>query len=236
VKRAKNKYASLPKTSVAPFEAGGSPLVLYFKLDDGRLQKIDLQFFMKSAFPRPQIGKVCAEIFWLEMQHSAQAIRKSIKQALRAFNDFLNWRAAEGPERQISSAFELTPALFIEYQAYLETIRTLRENSANNVYTSLVCFLRHLRVHRPDDTPPNFRLPRCQFKCYRDPATLKDIIGVDDLKRIADAALKEAHQIRENHQRAMSLLESTASRAEQVRSGKNRPGIGNPWPTSCVLW
>jgi hypothetical protein len=224
VKLAKNKYASLPKTSVAPFETGASSLVLHFKLADGRFQKIDLQFFTKGAFPRPQIGKVCAEIFWLEMQHSAQATRKSIKHALRVFNDFLNWRAAGGSERKISSTLELTPALFIEYQAYLETIRTLRENSANNVYTSLVCFLRHLRAHRPDDTPPNFRPPGCQFKCYRDPAALEDIIRVNDLKRIADAALKEVHQIRENHRRAMSLLESPASRAEQAGSGKKPAG------------
>jgi hypothetical protein len=81
VKLAKNKYASLPKTSVAPFETDASSLVLHFKLADGRFQKIDLQFFTKGAFPRPQIGKVCAEIFWLEMQHSAQATRQSIKHA-----------------------------------------------------------------------------------------------------------------------------------------------------------
>jgi hypothetical protein len=137
VKRAKNKYASLPKASVASFEAGGSPLVLHFKLADGRLQKIDLQFFMKGAFPRPQIGKVCAEIFWLEMQRGAQATRKTIKRALKVFNDFLDWRAAGGPERQIGSTSELTTALLIEYQAYLETVCTLQGNSAKSIYKQL---------------------------------------------------------------------------------------------------
>src|SRR6266540_848091 len=167
VKRAKNKYASLPKTSVAHFEAGGSPLVLHFKLDDGRLQKIDLQFFMKGAFPRPQIGKVCAEIFWLEMQHSAQATRKNIRRALKAFNDFLDWRAAGGPERQISSTSELTTALLIEYQAYLETACTLQENSAKKALPSLPWFLGHLRINRPKNISPNFRLPGCRFKHYK---------------------------------------------------------------------
>jgi hypothetical protein len=218
VKRTKNKYASLPKTSVASFEAGGSPLVLHFKLADGRLQKIDLQFFMKGAFPRPQIGKVCAEIFWLEMQRSAQATRKNIKRALKVFNDFLDWRATGGPERQVSSTSELTTALLIEYQAYLETVCTIQENSAKNTYTTLTCFLGHLRDHRPEDISPHFRLPGCRFKYYRGSAIAGGIISVDDLKRIADAALKEVRQIREDHQ------------------GKNQRGIGNPWPTLCMPW
>jgi hypothetical protein len=224
VKCAKNKYASLPKTSVASFEAGGSPLVLHFKLADGRLQKIDLQFFMKGAFPRPQIGKVCAEIFWLEMQHSAQATRKNIKRALKVFNDFLDWRAAGGLERQIISTSELTTALLIEYQAYLETACTLQENSAKNIYTTLTCFLGHLRVHRPEDISPNFRLPGCRFKHYKGSAIAGGVISVNDLKRIADAALKEVHQIREDHRRAMSLLESATSQAGQIGSGRKPKG------------
>jgi hypothetical protein len=224
VKLAKNKYASLPKTSVASFEAGGSPLVLHFKLADGRLQKIDLQFFMNGTFPRPQIGKVCAEIFWLEMQRNTHATRKSTKRALKVFNDFLDWRSAGGPERQINYTSELTTALLIEYQAYLETVCTLQENSAKNIYTSLTRFLGHLRVHRPEDISPNFRLPGCRFKYYRKSAIAGGIISVNDLKRIADAALKEVRQIREDHRRAISLLESATSQAGQVGSGKKPKG------------
>jgi hypothetical protein len=224
VKLPKNKYASLPKDSVASFEAGSSPLVLHFKLADGRLQKIDLQFFMKGAFPRPQIGKVCAEIFWLEMQQSAQATRINIKRALKRFNDFLDWRAAGGPERQINSTSDLTTALLVEYQAYLETVCTLQENSAKNTYTTLTCFLGHLRDHRPEEISPNFRLPGCRFKYHRGSAIAGGIISVDDLKRIADAALKEIRQIKEDHRRAISLLESATSQAGQVGSGRKPKG------------
>jgi hypothetical protein len=224
VKLTKNKYATLPKTPVASFEAGDSPLVLHFKLADGRLQRIDLQFFIKGAFPRPQIGKVCAEIFWLEMKRSTHATRKNTKRALKVFNDFLDWRAAGGPERQISNTSELTTALLIEYQAYLETVCTLQENSAKNIYTSLTCFLGHLRDHRPEDISPNFRLPGCRFKYYRKSAIAGGIISVNDLKRIADAALKEVRQIREDHRRAISLLESATSQAGQVGSGKKPKG------------
>jgi len=197
---------------------------LHFKLADGRLQKIDLQFFMKGVFPRPQIGKVCAEIFWLEAQQSAQATRINIKRALKRFNDFLDWRAAGGPERQISSTSDLTTALLIEYQAYLETVCTLQGNSAKNIYTSLTCFLGHLRAHRPEDISPNFRLPGCRFKYYRGSAIAGGIISVDDLKRIADAALKEVRQIREDHQRAINLLESATSRVGPIGSGKKPKG------------
>jgi Phage integrase SAM-like domain len=224
VKLAKNKYASLPKTSVASFEAGSSPLVSHFKLADGRLQKIDLQFFLNGTFPRPQIGQVCAEIFQLEMRHSAPATRKNTRRALKVFNDFLDWRAAGGPEQQISSTSELTTALLIEYQAYLETVCTLQENSAKNTYTSLTWFLGHLRVHRPEVISPDFRLPGCRFKYYRKSDIAGGIISVDDLKRIADAALKEVRQIREAHRRAISLLESATSQAGQVESGGKPKG------------
>jgi hypothetical protein len=88
----------------------------------------------------------------------------------------------------------------------------------------LTCFLGHLRTHRPEDISPNFRLPGCRFKYYRGSAIAGGIISVDDLKRIADAALKEVRQIREDHQRAINLLESATSRVGPIGSGKKPKG------------
>jgi hypothetical protein len=224
VRLTKNKYASLPKTSVASFETGGSPLVLHFKLADWRLQKIDLQFFMEGAFPRSQLGKVCVEVFWLEMQYCAPETRKCTRRALKDFNNFLDWRAAGGPELQISSTLELSTTLLIEYQTYLEAVCTIQENSAKSIYTRLISFLRHLRVHRPEDISPNFRLPGCRFKYHRSSAIAGGVISVNDLKRIADAALKEVRQIREDHRRAINLLESAASQAGKVGSRRKPKG------------
>ena len=213
----KSKYALLPNAPLSASRFGESPLVLQFRKADGRFQKIDLQFLVQGQYPRPQIGNVCAEVFWLDMQHCANATRSSAQHALRAFNRFLDWRAKGGTEHQVNSTLQFSVALFLEYQVFLASVCPIEEITADYKYHSLAAILRRLVARHPDYLPAGFRIPSSRFMGYKRQLSAKEVIPLDTLKKITAAASKEVRQIRENHRRALALLgPKLSSRGQDV--------------------
>lgn len=213
MRKKKGKYASLPNAPEACREDDIDNLVLQFGRENGRSHKIDLRFLINGKHPRAQLARSCAKIFVRYTQDFAAASRSSLLHSLRRFNEFLEWRE-EGSEFQpVVSTVELSAPLLLEYQAYLGTVSNITETTAHGYYSEVARFLNLIVLHNPEWLPCDFKIPPCPFKHkpYSSKSTPSKIIGLSDLALIAKAALKEVEEIRNNHQRAIGLLNTPAT-------------------------
>lgn len=217
-----NKYASLPKSPAVPPAHLPGNLVLRFKRQDGRVQRLDLRFFNTGKYQRPQIAKVCAEIFLRYTQDVSSQTRKGLHNSLRVFNGFLDWKAEGDNAQPIHSTFEFSATLLVEYQIYLETILNHKENVASTYYNRFGRVLNLIRLYHPEYLSSDFRPPECRFKFtpYQPEAASANIISLSDLALIARAALKEVGEIREKHGRAIRMLAESDQHVGRDGAGK----------------
>jgi integrase-like protein len=213
-----NKYSKLPRKSVRRLVPGDVPLVLLFKETNGRFQKIDLTFFVEGKFPRPQLAVACAMLFWTAMQNYARGSRAGLRNNLKMFNTFLNWRAEGNDSQQISTTNEITRELFFEYEAYLELInQDNKESTAAARYQSVSHFFRQMQA-ATEHLPPELKIPPnrlSQLPVEYNP--IDNILSFKDVERLAEAAKKEVKEIRDNHRRAQELIKEAASNDAQAR-------------------
>lgn len=212
-----NKYSNLQGKAGIPFVPKDVPLILNFKGTKRGFHKIDLTFFVVGNHPRPLIANACAQICWLEMPRYSTASRLALKEALRTFNRFLNWRADGISGMHINTTLEIKSSLFVEFRAFLEIIYQ-GTSSAHSKYHLISRFFTIMQAVRPEFLCPDLKIPPNPFSSQVKKHSVTDnILSFSDCLLIAEAAKREVRQIRENHQRAVKFLESAAANDAQAR-------------------
>jgi hypothetical protein len=216
----KNKYAGLTAKGPAASVNVRSSLRLTFPLNDDRRQVIDLTFFERGENPRKQLGESFAWYFRNALGGHSFETRSSKLYALRKFNQFLDWRA-EGAGN-ISSTREITSDILLEYQLWLRSVCNISAKSAHYYYENLTRPLKVLRTHKPEIFLPDSEFPASEFMPARYEPSNKPAISLEELEKVAVAALKEVIQIRENHARAKKLLSKGEGRLHKFPPGSHR--------------
>lgn len=211
----KNKYDDLRVKSPIPPAVESESTQVVFELKSGRQQVIDLGFFEEGQFPRRQFAEIFAWHFRHALTAHAPKTRDGRRCALRKFNRFLNWKAEGGTH--ISSTEQITSEVLLEYQLWLGTAGKLSPKSAYNNNSNISNILNHLLAHRPECLAQGLKVPASELISGRyDPSSV-GAISVEDLGRIAEAALKEVRQIREAHALAKKLLAKGEERVTRSR-------------------
>lgn len=211
-----NKYLGLKVKSPVPGVAVRPPTRLTFVLKAGRRQTIDLTFFERGREPRKQMAETFALYFWYALKTSSAETRAGILYVLRNFNKFLDWRA-EGAGH-ISSTSQTTTALLLEYQLWLTSAGEVSRKTAHSYYSHLCRILRWLLSNRPGSLPHNLRIPPSDYSSARYEPGDARAISVEDLEQIAEAAVREVRQVRENHSLAKKLLAEGGERLARVKA------------------
>jgi integrase len=212
-----NKYSKLSSEPAIEFAPNDPPLVLYFKEDDGRLQEINLTFFVEGTYPRLQMAKACAEIFLVKMRSYSSASRTNFTTDLRAFNKFLDWIAGGDGRKHINTTLELSESIFIEFLAFLSINEDINKDTASNRYCRVTRFFTLMHMDRPQYLPENFKIPANTIVRVNVQHSRTENISLENLKLIAEVALREVNKIKEDHRRALDLLESASATDEQAR-------------------
>lgn len=218
-----NKYSELPRKSVKRLLSADPPLILQFKQPDGRLQKIDLTFFIEGKFQRPQLAKACAMVFWIWMQNYSSQTRRGFKIGLNIFNKFLDWRAEVSDDQQISTTFEINHTVFIEFMAYLEIVN--QDNKESTAASRYHCVTRFFIIMQSitEYLPSNLNIPPNRFGYgHKQQESVGDILNFKDVHLIAETAKKKVNEIKQNHRHALKLIEAAASNDAQARM-KHKP-------------
>lgn len=218
----KNKYLGLKVKPPVPAAGGQPPTRLTFVLKAGRRQTIDLTFFELGREPRKQMAETFALYFWHALKTGSAETRAGNLYVLRNFNKFLDWRA-EGAGR-ISSTSQITTALLLEYQLWLTGAGGVSRKTAHKHYSCLCKILRWTLSNRPGSLPHSLRIPPSDYSSARYEPGGARAIGVEDLEKIAEAAVKEVRQVRENHSLAKKLLTEGHERLARVKAERHLTG------------
>lgn len=232
MRKHKNKYLNINKTPKSISFQPEVSLILRFKEPTGRWQIIDLTFFEKNKFPRNRLGKEIAYSFQKLTSDLATGTRKQLRNVLKHFNEFLDWKAGSPEFKNIDSLSELDFNLLVEYQAYLELVT--KQKNAENSYGYFSRFIHKISIRIPGLLSKEIQIPANKFVSNRKTTRLGgNIISLENLKAIHDAALKEYEQIRTNHKKALKLLKITENlpivEISKRSDSKSKKAIFRPW-------
>lgn len=226
-----NKYVKL-KNNNTPLDYSPKPsLRLKFKLPKGKWQEIDLSFFEDENFPRQNLGKEFAEAFQKLSSDLSEGTREHLEKTLKDFNNFLNHKDVDFP-CTINSLSEITFELLLDYQFHLEMTTT--ERNAENSYGNISRFLHKISVRMPHLITSDLQIPASKFLGKRRETRGKaQIISLENLKAIHDAAFREYKEIRNNHKKALRFLDLTERfpivRVPIKTEGSSPVIHGRPW-------
>lgn len=226
-----NKYSTQveSRATVIPLRGDSVDPLIRLELSPGRTQTLDFSFLSE----RPQLQKVFVTYIRLLGDSVAPLTKRNHYQSLRNFSLFLDEYEDESGTA-CCETFDIDGNLLLNFRLWLETRELLprpvarnrsgvdgkRENGGGSlsritytlIYSHFVGLLRKVRSYRPECFP---RLP-AKLPVWRggrkDLKPAKDVLGVEDLKRILAAAKCESDRVKLQRERIQELLKRTENR------------------------
>lgn len=226
-----NKYSAQGGSSVAviPLSGAFSDHLVSLDLSPGRTQTLDFSFLSEW----PQLQKVFLEYIRLLGDSVAPITKRSYYYGIKNFVMFLDqYEGGDGPAR--CETFDVDGHLLLNFKLWLETRAplpsppkrrpsagnkknengsgTLAETTSSGIYHVFITLLKKVRSYRPElfpllpDRLPVWRAARGNLK----PG--KEVLGVEDLKRILAAAKCETDRIRSQREQILKILKRTENK------------------------